>query len=307
MFNGPTREKEQYPKCKVELRRWLTALAVLLVCLAATVSAASGRETLRFGVISLNHPLVMYRQYLPFTDYLAKQLGMEVELVLAGDYQGIVDALVQGRVDIALLAGVSYLKVRKLTDLRLLCAVLSPNGTPTSRSVFVARADRDDMQSLADLKGHSFAFGSRNSTSSYVWPLGYLDRHGITPDEFSHWHNLKTHDAVIRAVLRGTFDAGAVSKEALVRFPQESLKVLATTPPFPGFVLASSPSVPDTLYLRLQSLLLNIDYTAPEVTASLGRWSPMLREGFVAVDENHYLPVQELMEKLAAKGLYGEL
>ena len=288
------------------MRRCVVALCVLLFCLTIANSTAIAREVLRFGVITLNHPLVMYRHYLPFTDYIAQQLGIEIELVLAADYQGIVDAMAEERVDIALLAGVSYLKVQETTATRLICAVRSQEGTPTSRSAIVVRADREDIRSLDELKGHSFAFGSKDSTSSYLGPLGYLVKHGITPDDFSHWQNFKTHDAVIRALLRGKVDAGAVSKEALAKFPAESLKVLAITPQLPGFVLVSTANVPEDLHARLQTLLLNLNYQDPELASSLERWSPMLRAGFTRVDESHYAPVQTLMQELEAQGFYGE-
>lgn len=130
--------------------------SVLFVCILILITALSSQampaqQILRFGVLTLNHPLVMYRQYLPFTDFLAEKAGIEVELVLARNYKEVVSSLVEGRIEMALLAGVSYLEVREFIDIHPLCGVLSDEGAPTSRSVFFSRVDRHDINTLGDL------------------------------------------------------------------------------------------------------------------------------------------------------------
>lgn len=287
--------------------RLLLLFSILIACNSTTVASEKtivNTQVLRFGVISLNHPLVMYRQYLPFTEFIAKEIEVEVELILARNYEDIVGYLTSGKIDIALLAGVSYLQAQAAADIVMLCAVLAADGTPSSRSVFLTREDRDDIVSLADTRKKRFAFGSAHSTSSYLQPLWYLFQNNIFPSEFKFWKNLSTQDAVIRAILRGNYDAGVVSQGTFKRFEKMGLKLLETTPPFPGFVVVSTTAVPKNLQIRVQELLLNLDYSSPETASSSVKWSNLLRHGFAAAEDSHYNPIRQVWQEMDLHGLY---
>ncbi|MFV0439522.1 MAG: PhnD/SsuA/transferrin family substrate-binding protein [Desulfopila sp.] len=262
-------------------------------------------DELRFGVISLNHPLIMFRQYLPFTDFLTDQLSTTVSLYLAKDYRSIVEALVRQEIHFALLAGVSFVDASLTSEeITPVCSVLSADGSLAVRSVFITRGERDDIDTLPDLVGKSFAFGSPESTSSYLKPLGYLYHHGISPDKLAFFDNLPTQDAVIRSVLRGTHDAGAVSTGAAARFKEAGLKEIAVTDSYPGFVIVASPLVPPELRKKLQTILLNLDYSDAEVASLVVRWSPLLRNGFAPTPEAAYTSIFQLMTELHEAGIY---
>jgi phosphonate transport system substrate-binding protein len=285
--------------------RTIRFFLLILAALSATALAGQPRQAaLRFGVITLNHPLMMYRQYLPFTDYISERSGIPIELVLAKDYASIIDDLLTGKIDTAILGGLSYIEVKEGSpEVTPLCALLSKDGTPTSRTVIFTVSGRDDIRSVADLKGKSFAFASPHSTAGYLHPLCYLGEHGISVRDFSGTRNLRTHEGVIRSVLRGACDAGAVSEATFRQFAGEGLKVLARTAPHPGFVLAARQGGPPELD-RLRRTLLDMDYSSPEVRNRLRRWSPLLRNGFAPVSDGDYLPIRRMRECAASRG-YG--
>lgn len=276
-------------------RMFTTPLVVLSLCLALCLSApgaladdSSTGRIFRFGVITLNHPLVIYQQYQPFLDYLSERQPWRFELVLEQRYSAIVDRLQAGTLDIALLAGRTFLQARERTPLEPICAVTGVDGTPTIRSLIVVRDDREDIRTVADLADKRFAFGSPDSTASYLIPLDYLKQHGITLSSFSRWNNLGTHDAVARAVLRGEYDAGAVGEPMAMRYLGSGLRMLAATPPFPGFIIVARAAVPEPVREALRKTLLAIDPASPEVTARSSGWNEVLRHGFVTVDTSVY-------------------
>lgn len=267
-------------------------------------SAGTAKQRLRFGVISLNHPLVMYRQYLPFTDFLTEKLSVKIDLFLARDYESIVRSLVKEQIHFALLAGVSYVTVSEAGSVTPICSVLADDGTPMTRSVFVTREDRDDISSVHDFAGKSFAFGSLDSTSSYLEPLGFFHSQGVSPAAFSSYQNLPTQDAVVRSVLRGNHDGGSVSLGTFKRFSGFGLQEIARTEPYRGFVIVASDRVPVKLQNDLRNLLLTLDYDDADVSRSAARWSPLLQHGFTPASSDDYASIRSLMEELHRLGIY---
>lgn len=288
---------------------YIRVCVLFLLLVPSLVSAQTEVNTedeqgLRFGVISLNHPLVMYRQYLPFTDFLTKKLSTKIDLFLAKDYQSIITSLVEGQIQFALLAGVSFVTAHETGSVIPICSVLSSDGTSMSRSVFIARENRDDINSINDLSGKKFAFGSQDSTSSYLQPLGDLYSRGITPRSFGSAQNLPTQDAVIRSVLRGTSDGGSVSLDTFKQFSGTGLKEIGRTGIYPGFVIVASDRVPVKLQNELRNLLLTLDYKDTSVSDSAVRWSSLLKNGFAVTPEGTYESIRVLMNKLQQLGLY---
>ncbi|WFS63098.1 phosphate/phosphite/phosphonate ABC transporter substrate-binding protein [Pseudodesulfovibrio thermohalotolerans] len=277
-------------------------ILILAVLSAPALAAQTPQPPLRLGVITLNHPLMMYRQYLPFTDYITGLSGIPVELELAKDYASIIADLLNGKIDIAILGGLSYVEARESSaDVTPLCAVLSRDHTPTSRTVIFTVKGRSDLNVLADLKGKSFAFASLHSTAGYLHPLCHLGNRGIAKQDFGETKNLRTHDAVIRSVLRGAYDAGAVSESTFREFAGDGLKVLAVTEPHPGFVLAARRgNIPEID--RLKRTLLDMDYASPDIRARSAKWSPLLRNGFAPVSDADYDPIREMRNCAARFG-----
>ncbi len=290
-------------------RNFMTVFLLLFFLLCQSPTALAGenslyQEPLKFGVISLNHPLEMYRNYLPFTDFISKKVGIKIQLVLSKDYETIVKYLAKGKIDIALVAGVTYLDTRKMADVTPLCAILSKNSTPTSYTVFIARDDRTDIKCLADLKGKRFAFGSRYSTSSYLEPLVYLIDQGFLPSEFSFFENLNTQEAVARSILRGTHDAGAISDVTFQRFAVAGLKQIAKTERYPGFLVVASAMLAPKHQQAIKDVLLGLDYTTVEVAEASKTWSLLLRNGFTTTTDKDYDLIRRHMENMRQNGLY---
>lgn len=258
-------------------------------------------RTVRFGAITLNHPLVIYQQYQPFLDYISSHQPWRYELVLERRYAGIIDRLESGTLDVALVAGRTFLQARDRLDLIPLCAVKGADGTPTTRSVFIVRDERTDIRTLQDLTGKSMAFGSPDSTSSFMVPVDYLMRRGFSLDKFARWANLPTHDAVARAVLRGTFDAGVIVEPLAFPYLHTGLRVLEATPPFPGFLIVARAGLQPEVVDALRIVLLGIDPRDPEMSIRSAGWNEVLRHGFGPVDVSAYDSFRDMDQPVAPR------
>ncbi len=138
-----------------------------LVMLAGTALAADWRETIgsfRVGFVAAGNPTEATARLEPFRLALAEGLGLDVELFAGRDYATLVDALVQSRIEYAILSATAH----ALAEAR--CQCIEPvaiardgDGAIASRQVLIVRAD--GPAALADLKGkrigalHAGAFG----------------------------------------------------------------------------------------------------------------------------------------------------
>ncbi len=245
-------------------------------------------KTYRFGVITLSHPIVLYRQYIPFFDYINEHLPWSFELTLFKEYNDVLKAIQNGTLDMALLGGNTFIQAQQHTKLEPIAAVLSRNQTSKTFSVFMTKSDNYTIKNFQDFHNKSIAFGSIQSTSSYIIPLLFLSKQGITLQDFSNYTNLNNHDAVARAVLRGEYDIGVMGESFAKRFLDQGLKKIAVTNSFPGFILVARTGVPPEVAKALQDFLLSIKPKSPTVLEKSKHWPEILRYGFAPVNMDDY-------------------
>lgn len=219
----------------------IAGLAVLLSlagCAANTEKGAAGKneETaqtrkyytpskLRIGLIPNISPEKQKAKYEPFRAYLEKKLGMPVELFVATNYAGVVQAMVAGKLDLAYFGGLTYAQALEQVPIEpIVTEVDRETGTTKYWSSIITRAD-SDIKSLADLKGKTFAFGDPSSTSGSLYPRLMLVEAGY--DWRSDFKPIKQviytggHDATAEAVISGKVDAGGIEQRILNKLIKE--------------------------------------------------------------------------------------
>ncbi len=268
------------------------SMLILLTGIAAAYAEQNTGATIErkfnFGVVTLTHPLVIYRQYLPFVDFISKHLPWDFDLVLYKEYAEVEDAIKNGELDMALLGGISYVNLLEHTALQPIVTVRSSDGSSKTYSIILTKSDNDAINNISDLKGKSMAFGPVQSTSSFVIPKHFLKLNGIGLEDFIAYSNLGTHDAVARAVLRGDYDAGAIGEAFAQRFLGQGLKIVAETKVFPSFIIVAGLDIPHNISHALKDLLLSINADGTEFKSESVDWPVILRNGFAPVTENDY-------------------
>jgi phosphonate transport system substrate-binding protein len=144
--------------------------------------------------------------------YAEDLLGVPTKLFAPADYDGVIQGLLGGNLDMAWLGASAYAKVY-VTDPEAVEPVLvkvNTDGSYGYYSIGFARADRG-ITSLDDMKGKVFAFGDPNSTSGYLIPSINIPQEGysMTPGEFfGDVVFVGGHEQTIVAVSNGDVDAG---------------------------------------------------------------------------------------------------
>jgi len=191
------------------------ALAVLASAIAQEPAQERPARTLTFGVYSFKKPTEVVRDFAVATDALAaaltKDTGAAVALQLRvfKTYDECLTRFVAGDIDIVRFGPASYVLAQQRQPKVQLLAAEQEDGKKRCKGVIVVRKN-SPIRSLADLKGHSFAFGDENSTIGRYLSQQQLVDAGIHADDLSSFRYLDRHDKVFKAVEVGDFDAGAV-------------------------------------------------------------------------------------------------
>ena len=193
----------------------LAAVAVLALCAAPAWGQANDPEKtgiLRIGFIPAEDSRAMVRQSQDILDIVAKATGMKIETFVGSDYNGTVEALRNGHVDVALLGPFSYVLATTQAPVEAFAVtVIARTMQPSYRSIIIARTD-SPVKSMETTKGNTFAFVDPGSTSGYMVPAAAFKRAGITPEkDFKQVMYSGGHDATIVAVGEGKVHAGAVA------------------------------------------------------------------------------------------------
>ena len=145
--------------------------------------------------------------------YTEDLLGVETKLFAPADYNGVIQGLLGGTLDMAWLGASSYAAVY-LQDQNAVEPVLikiNLDGSYGYHSIGFARAD-SGITSLEDLKGKVFGFGDPNSTSGYLIPSIEIPQQTNASmesgDYFGEVRFTGGHEQTIVAVSNGDIDGG---------------------------------------------------------------------------------------------------
>ncbi|MDP5336816.1 MAG: phosphonate ABC transporter substrate-binding protein [Paracoccaceae bacterium] len=147
-------------------------------------------------------------------------LGVPTKLFTPADYDGVIQGLLGGTIDLAWLGASAYAKTY-LTDPEAVEPVLvkvNVDGSYGYHSIGFARAD-SGITSLEDLKGKVFAFGDPNSTSGYLIPsIEIPEATGASMESGDYFGEVRFvggHEQTIVAVANGDVDGGVTWADGL--------------------------------------------------------------------------------------------
>lgn len=179
---------------------------------------AANTAALRVGLVPNQAPDKIKAQYEPFRQYLSDTLSMPVELFVASDYAGVVEAMANDKLDVAYFGGLTYAQAKQRAKIHpIITEIDEETQTSNYYSLIIVPSDCP-VQSTAELKGKIFAFGDVSSTSGSLYPRFMLDKAGIkVPDDLENVVYSGGHDATAQAVQNGTVDAGGIEGRILNR------------------------------------------------------------------------------------------
>ncbi|MDA0676719.1 MAG: putative selenate ABC transporter substrate-binding protein [Chloroflexi bacterium] len=173
-------------------------------------SSVTPKPTLIIGGIPDQNVSALEEMFGGMAAYLAQELGIKVEYQPMTSYAALVTAFKDGDVQLAWFGGLTGVQARNMTPGAM--AVLQRPSDAEFQSVFIVGTGVT-ADSLADLRGMSFTFGSESSTSGHLMPRWYLLQTGIDPEkDFRGAPSYSgSHDKTWLLVETGSFDAGVLN------------------------------------------------------------------------------------------------
>jgi len=233
--------------------------------------------------------------YRPLASYLAARLNRPVELRTVDSWEGLAKSLANGETDLALMGPWGYVLANHQAGTQAIATILY-DGKPEYFAIMITHPD-SGIDKPADLKGRSFAFGDKGSTSGYLIPLHYLMTQGITPESYFAKVVHTSHQAIETQVTQGVLDAGAdynrnrtaMIEQGLIK-PERS-KIIWTSAPLPNDAFAVSKALAgDAALIRQLQDALNDVGAALKTRPNL---LPPHYSGFVSRDNAFYKPIRD--------------
>ncbi len=197
-------------------------LIAALVATTAIATPAFAQEIseFRIGILGGENAQDRLNNNECLREYTEEELGVETKLFAPADYDGVIQGLLGGTIDMAWLGASSYAKTY-LSDAEAVEPVLvkvNTDGGYGYYSIGFARKD-SGIASLEDMKGKTFGFGDPNSTSGYLIPsIEIPEATGATMDAGDYFGEVKFtggHEQTIVAVNNGDVDGGVTWADGL--------------------------------------------------------------------------------------------
>lgn len=268
----------------------------MVFSLSSAVVSSQSLKPLEFGV-GLFQPDKEKNDatYKPLADYLAKQLGREVKLRTVDSWEGLAKSLASGETDMALMGPWGYVLANHQAGAQAVATILY-QGKPEYFAIMVTNP-RSGINKIDDMKGKTFAFGDKGSTSGYLIPNHEFMMRGIDPEKFFSKVIYTKHQAIETQVTRGELDAGADynrNRDAMIEqglIKAADSHIIWTSAPLPNDALALSKELAkDKVFTAKLVAALE---TVGEALKTQPNLLPSNYTGFVAKDNKYYAPIRD--------------
>ncbi len=201
---------------------------------------------------------------------LEEKLGRPVKIDHYPAYNGVVEALNYGHIDMAYFGPLTYVIAHERSGAQAIITQLV-NGEPYYHSYFITKADApwntlDEL--LADKENVSLAFGSPSSTSGSLIPGVELKERGVFRSEDDHDFAQVTytgsHDITAQSVLNGSVLVGAIDSaifEAQIRsgkLNEDDFKIIWRSEQIFQYPWAVKPNMDEATITALQDAFVSI-------------------------------------------------
>lgn len=252
-------------------------------------------SVLRFGVVPLESPAIMFKKFSPLTEYLSRKLGRPVDLRIAVDFEGAIKDIGQNITQLCYMTPSTYIEANKRYGVKVLAKALR-DGKPYHHSVIITRVD-SDIRSIEDLKGKTFAFGDMRSTSSHIIPRAMLKQAGIDLSDLKYYNYLGHHDDVIKAVLKGEYEAGGVMESTAYKFKDRGIRFLKFSDEIPEFNICYNPSLGEGEITLIRSAIISLRDSDPE-GATILKSIDESYTGFTEAKDSDYESIKTEMTRI---------
>lgn len=227
---------------------------------------------LRLGGVASNSYLVGFPA---IVEHFQRE-GIELDWILYSNWDALVDAFVSREIDLAWNGPLAYVKIKR--RLEEPCQVVAMRDVDVNLVThFITKAD-SEILTVEDLNGKRFALGGRGSVEAGLLAYHYLKQVGINPTQdlalFTFYDDRPPNSGpdqrdVVERVLKGEYDAGAVSQTTLNRMEEDgsltrdSVRIFWSSPGYSHCCFTAQGDLDNELSNRITQAFVSMDYGDP--------------------------------------------
>jgi PAS domain S-box-containing protein len=296
-------------------RRLCTSLFIspflffLLIC-STPLPSSPASQTARIGVLAYKGKDIALQMWEPTGTYLQKNIPDVSVKIIPLTFDEIENAVRNNEIDFVIANSSIYVELETKYGVTRI-TTMKNRGFKGASTVFggtiFCRAGRDDLRTLADVKGKTFL--AVDETSLGGWQAAWRELHAAGIDPYKDFKDLSfshNHESVVMAVRSGKIDVGTVRTDTLERMAEDGkialnefvvinratengFPFLLSTRLYPEWPMARLEKTPEEIARKVAIALLSMppDSDAAAASKTYGWTIPL-----------DYHPVHDLLKEL---------
>jgi phosphonate transport system substrate-binding protein len=231
----------------------------------ATAGDCPNGGTVRFGVEPYDTAARLVPIYQKVGELIGDKLGCKVEVFVATSYNAEIEAMRNGKLEIGEFGPLGYVLAHQVAKAEAAAAFGTADGKPDTYWASIVTYPGSGIKTVAEIKGHSFAFSDPASTSGHLFPAYGLRKAGLDPDKDIRAIYAGSHTSSFEALYNHKVDAGELNSEQLESAKQRGhykdgdLVFLWKSDPIPTDPFAVRGDLPAAFKTQVIEVLQNLD------------------------------------------------
>jgi phosphate/phosphite/phosphonate ABC transporter binding protein len=265
-------------------------MVALFVCMAvAGFRPGTASAEIRLGLLPRLSATEMTTMFTPLAEYLSKETGEKVRLVIPKDFNAFKALVSSGQVDMGFTNPLVYVQLKKNDPSLDLLGLASEKSGTKFRGIIIVRKD-SGIEKVSDLRGKKLIFVEEDSAGGHIFQMLTLSKAGLdVKKDFTKLPYAKKHTNVAMAVFNKAADAGGIREDDLEKMKEvvdlAQIKVVAYTDYYPNWPLFSTKSMNKAASEKVKAALLKLKPNSPEAQQVAG---PAKITGFAPVVDKDY-------------------
>jgi phosphonate transport system substrate-binding protein len=189
------------------------ALASAPCAMAGEGSNCPNGGTVRFGVEPYDTAARLVPIYQKVGELIGNKLGCKVVVFVATSYNAEIEAMRNGKLEIGEFGPLGYVLAHQVAKAEAIAAFGTEDGKPNTYWASIVTYPGSGVNTVAEIKGRSFAFSDPASTSGHLFPAYGLRKAGLDPDKDVRAIYAGSHTSSFEALYNHKVDAGELNSE----------------------------------------------------------------------------------------------
>ncbi len=267
-----------------------TVMTVVLV-VAAFIAFGAGVASaeIKFGTLPRLSAPELQAMYSPLAEYLSRETGEKVTIVIPKDFNAFKDAVKTGQMDVGFANPLIYVQAKEMSNIEPLALSSEVKSGTRFRGIIIVRKD-SGFNKIQDLKGKKFVFMDKDSAAGYIFQMLLLSKAGFDVNkDISLLPFAKKHENITTAVFNKTADAGGIREDELEKMKGKldisQIRIVGYTDYFPNWPFFATPKLKPEMAAKIRTALLKLKPNDPQNENILG---PARLTGFIPIIDKEY-------------------